>query len=289
MAKILKDKFFLKDKVNGVEKLPVHKSGFWARTRVQGGYGLHKNSAGISYLDEVVFEEENMVPIGGVQYAMEMIAGVKGPLTIPTLNDKGIGAQGSTIEPSGGNPYPYGQKVCLFGVGSGGAAENNLTVIEPKYYDSNIYDMYPLRYTNEPLSDSDSLMYYGKKIVDGVQAYYLKRFDSEPIIHHLFKDAPEGEDGTEIDSSIFVDGTDLGMESFTEYVLSVSRKDAREWFDAAGNIELARVNSVGLFTAIYDAELHDYANIQLFSLLNIPSEPLVLTKDMTLLYRVYGA
>lgn len=283
--KILKDSLSLSDKISNKS----HKQTLWARTQIIGGYGLHTNKNGISELDEVIFTTENMVPIGGVQFAMEMIYGVRGPIEVPTLNSKGIGAQSSTIAPSGDIPYAYGQKVCLFGVGVGGATDNNLSALEVKYNEYEISDMVPLRYTDMALTDIEKTKYYGMKQDDTATAYYLKRFDSDPVIKHLYKDGEDGEDGSEVDSSVYTSANDVGIETFTECLLTITKKDVREWFAAHGNIEETRVNSIGLFTAVYDAELQDYANIKLFSKLNIPTEPLSLTKDMNIIYRVYGA
>lgn len=289
----------LSDRLNlskdSLEAAASNKPSFWVKTQILGGYGLHKNSQGISELDEVVFDTTNMVPLGGVQFAMEMIYGVKGPISVPRLDQEpyNIGAVGSTVSPSQGMPYAYGQKVCLFGVGYGGTEENNLTVIDVKYNDYEVASMVPFRYTSDPLSESDKLKYYGRKIEPGsdVMAYYLKAFDEAPIIHHLRKNGVEGEDGSEIETKEDAYNTPLGegIETFTEALLTISKKDVREWFDHIGKIEETRVNSIALFSAVYDEELKDYANITMFSKLNIPTEPLSLTKDMNIIYRVYGA
>lgn len=282
-SNILKDDMFMEDKLDD-------NSHFWTKTEVIFGTGLHKNEFGFSELEEVFHVDTNMVPIGGVQYAMEQIFGVQGSIPTPTMNDLyGIGAVASTVAPSGGMPYPYGHKVCLFGIGTGGSGENNTSVLEVKYNEYDIADMIPFRYTNEVLSDTDALKYYGKKTVDDTVAYYLKRFDVDPIIRHLYKNGEEGEDGSEVDSLIYSSTLETGVESFAETCLTITKKDVREWFKHNGNIEEARVNSIGLFSAVYDEEQQDYANIQLFSKLNIPTEPLSMVKDLNIIYRVYGS
>lgn len=295
---ILSDKIHLTKDTIDVNNRHHHPT-LWAKTQIIGGYGLHKNKNGISELDEVVFETENMVPIGGVQFAMEMLYGVTGPINVPTLNDKyQIGAQGSEVVPSQGMPYAYGQKVCLFGVGCNGAVENNLTAKAVKYNEWELSEMVPFRFTNDDLSESESLKYFGKKRVnvgesnlDGsIMAYYMKKFDEDPKIYHLYKDGEEGEDGSEVDTSVYDNHeNEIGIESFTESLLTITKKDVREWFDYNGNIELSRINSIALFTAVWDEKQKDYANIKMFSKLNIPTEPLSLTKDMKIIYRVYGA
>jgi hypothetical protein len=267
-----------------------HDPTLWAYTQIMGGYDLYRDNNGISHLGEVVFETENMVPIGGVQYAMEQIFGIKGSLAIPTLNDTlQIGAIGSTITASNGMPYPYGQRVCLFGVGTGGAAENNISALDVKYNETGLADMVPFRYSSEYLSSTDQDKYYGKKTVNGITAYYLKAFDQEPEEYNLYKNGENGEDGTKVDSNYFSAYSEIGVQSFTECNLSISKKDLREWFEANDDIELCRVNTIGLFTAVYDAAKGDYANIKLFSKLNIPTESFSSAKEMNIIYRVFGA
>ena len=280
----------LNDRLAFADKLATSKPGFWARTQIIGGYGLRTNKLGVSSLDEVIFETENMVPLIGVQYAMEAIFGVKGTLPVVSLNDSmGIGAQGSLVLPTGNYPHAYGQRVCLFGVGTGGAAENNITALEVKYNDTNVSDMIPFRFTTADLGIDERDKYFGKKNENGYTAYYLKRFDNDPIIRHLYKDGEGDEDGSALDGTYFENPGNFGVQSFTEACLTISRKDIREFFDYIGNIEESRINSLGLYSAVYDETLGDYANIQLFSKLNIPTEPLALSKDMNIIYRVFGA
>lgn len=288
----LRDKICVNNDEIVTNKLNDRNSCFWAKTRIMGGYGLHKNQYGVSDLDEVVFDTSNIVPVGGVQYAMEMIFGVLGPVSVPTLDGKyQIGAQNSTLISGDRMPYQYGQKVCLFGIGCEGAADNNLTVKEAKYTDFDVNGMIPFRYTNDALSDTDRTKYWGQKVVNNINAYYLKSFDGEPEIYHLYKNGVDGSDGSSADTdSIYNSSSEIGIETFTQVLLTITKDDVREWFEIeGGNIEVPRVNSIGLFTAIYDSQKNDYANIKLFSKLNIPTEPLSLSKDMNIIYRVYGS
>lgn len=265
------------------------KPSLWARTQIIGGYGLHTDENGISQLDEVVFETENLVPIGGVQYALEVLFGVKGKLQVPTLNDSAqIGAQSSTLQAAPGSPFPAGQKICLFGIGKGGAASNNITPKEVKYNETNIIDQVPFRYTTASLG-ADATKYYGKKTVSGKTAYYLKKFDKDIEIKHLEVVNEDWESGNEINSSYFSGAATNKVVSYAEAVLVISSKDVKEWAIANGGIETAGFNSIALYTAAYDSTLQDYANIRLFSKLNIRTEPLDISKDMEILYRVFGA
>lgn len=285
MNKKINDSLSFNDKLDSA----AQSRGLWVKTEIIGGYGLHTNSNGVSELGEVVFRTHNTVPIGGVQFVMEMLYGVNGPIVVPTLNEKGIGVQDPTVEPSGGMPYAYGQKVCLFGVGTGGASENNLTALEVKYTENEIMGMVPFRYTALPLSETDKTKYFGIREDEDATAYFLKTFDAVPTIKHLYKDGEDGEDGSEVNSSVYTSSNEVGIETFTETLLTISKKDVREWFAYNGNIETPRVNSIALFTAVYDEGRKDYANIKMFSKLNIPTESLSLAKDMNIIYRVYGA
>lgn len=295
MNKVLKDSFIQKDRISQTS----HQKSIWAKTQVLFGYDLYKDKYGVSQLGEVVFEGENLVPLVGVQFVMEQLFGVKGTtIHIPTLNETmGIASSAHVdIDPAAvfptdhQMPYPFGHRVCLFGVGIDGAKDNNITAKEVSYKDWNVSGMVPFRYTNDTLTDEEKRQYFGKKVdEEGIQCYYLKAFSAEPVIHHVFKSGIEGVDGAEVDSDYLTSDNQTGVQSFTESILIINRKDIREWFEYNDNIEKARFNSIGLFSGTYDATVNDFANIQLFSKLNIPTEPLLLSKDVNVIYRVYGA
>lgn len=280
----LQDSFMMSDKFGDKSQ------GLFVRTKIIGGHGRYTDDKGISQLGEVIFEESNMVLIGGVQYAMEQLFKVKGSVNTGYLNERhGIGCQTNNINAPQGLPYPPTHAICLFGVGTGGAAENNSTVFDVKYRERDIVDMIPFRLTNDPLPASDLNKYYGKKKIDNTTAYYLKRFDAEPEIRHLWKDGEEGEDGSIVDSDVYSSGRPEDVESFTEILLTISKKDIKQWFSVNGGIEESRVNSVALFAAVFNSSEGDYEKIKAFSKLNIPTERLSLAKDLEIIYRVYGS
>lgn len=296
MNKIVNDQIAMNDKIS--------RPGLWAKTQVIFGHGLHTNANGMSELDEVIFETTNMVPLIGVQFAMEMIFGINGAdgehgnikIPRPVVEGKVLGA--NDIKGTDGLPYPYGQCVCLFGIGSGGASDNNLTANEVFYNETNVSNMIPFRYfasNADNLTADEKRMYFGKASSNNgtYTGYYLKRFDQDPIIYHKRKNnINENEDGSDVDESIFTNGASLAagtIESFTECHLTITQADVREYFAARGNTEVPRINSLALYSAAKGANETDYSNIQLFSKLNIPTEVLTLTKDMNIIYRVYGA
>jgi len=193
---ILRDNINISDKFIPMPKL--HRSGTFQRTRVMGGYNFTRDVNGISSLGETTFDEENMIPIGGSQYAFEQIFGVKGPLHVPTLyevsgNTIGLPdvsmldyqANGEDIKYyipaiNGDVNYkelvhPHGEYVCLFGVGLTGSATNVITKPPVDYKEYSIQEslgleegykmsgvMVPFRFTPNQLSEADAVKYFGK-------------------------------------------------------------------------------------------------------------------------------
>lgn len=285
----------LNDKISMQEDLgEKHKPGLWARTQILGGYDRYTDRSGISQLGEVVFSRENMVPLGGVQYVMERLFEVAGPITVGYLNSSsamGYGSQVITPAPAG-QVYPGGHKVCLFGVGIGGAASNSTSAYDVRYNETNLTNPVPFKFTDN-LTGTDLGKYYGKKQITAggmtKDAYYLKTFDSSPTIKHLWKDGVDYEDGTEVDSTVFSSTRTDGIQTFTEILMTITKDDIKEWFEANGNIEEMRINELALFSGFYNSVDMDYERIMMFSKLNIPTEPLSVSKDLNIIYRVFGS
>ena len=66
------DQLNMSDKIN--DRKPL-----WVKTEIIGGYDPYVDKYGVTQLGEELFKDENMVTIGGVQYAMEKIFNVSGP------------------------------------------------------------------------------------------------------------------------------------------------------------------------------------------------------------------
>lgn len=211
-------------------------------------------------------------------------------------------------------PYHIGHRVQLFAIGITGTAENDITVY-PVNYRENSMDiemagekgqtirgvMVPFRYTHEALNENEKCQYFGKMRDEEneIDSYYLKTFDSEPVIKHVWK---SGED-VENDEENEVDANDVwtntvnmnAIETFTEIILKITKKDAKEWFAALNEDDRARVNTIALFSGEYvideniKGDTGDFQDVMLFSKLNIPVEYLTMTKDLNIIYRVYGS
>lgn len=345
MAKVLKDRLFFNDNKPEQVQIPtMHKSGLWAKTEIMASYDdveydkngiahfVKKIPTGISKLGETLFRTEkteplwstsNMVPIGGCQFAMEAIFGVKGTqFATPTLynnttsgvNNIGLPDSLTPTEtydiPGGVRNIVHRQGNCvqLFGIGITGTAENDVTVHNVDYRENSIDinrvtsngltltgTMIPFRYTSEVLPEAKRVQYFGKKANPdtGEVAYYLKRFESDPVIKHIWKT------GEDVENEALVSSSDIwsnnvgsnAIESFAEAVLKISKEDVKEWFISVGQEDRARINTLALFTGEYvknsDGTIGDYRDVCMFSKLNIPVEHLSLSKDLNFIYRVY--
>lgn len=286
--------------------------GFWKATQIIGGYGIHKGFAGLSELNETVFETHNTVTIGGVQYAMESIFGESGPISVPTLYDElGIGLPNAVYQdvivpdPDGDHPMPYhyGNRVVLFGVGLTGSAENNITKYPVDYREKSIQGtkiaedgteldgvMLPLRFTSFTLTETEEKKYFGKKKSNDYTAYYLKRFENPALVRHLWNIGSADDGDVEVtNAEVWTSTRTTAVQSMAELQLKITSKDIKEYFNITGRIDEPRFNTVALFFGDYNRALGDYENVRMFSKLYIPTENVSLSKDLDLIYRVYGA
>lgn len=322
---IFVDHLMFNDRMVEIEDNPERtQQTLWAKTEVlvsegeviNNPYGKSTFAPGSPFT-----VNHNIVPIGGVQYAMEQLFGFKGTqFNIPTLYDlSGIGSPNSTppvetyLTPDGAKTIIYrpGHFVQLYGVGITGTAENDSTVYPAGYRDNSITmskvtdtglqltgTMIPFRYTAEQLSPVERKQYFGKKMdASGNTGYYLKRFETDPVIKHVWKTSED------INSEILVSSSDVwsndsssnAVESFTEFIFKISKTDVREWFRSISQEDRTRINTLALFSGRFVRDINnpsdygDYEDVYLFSKLCIPIENLQLAKNLNIIYRVYGA
>lgn len=314
----------VKDRLMNIDTvdMPTMKpSGMWAKTEILFGTGGFKmNPTGKSTLGETFFSSTNMVPIGGTSYSMEQLFGAKeSQITIPTLySESGIGHSDSEapietyLTPDGTKSviYRYGHNVQLFGVGITGTGENDVSVYDVGYRENSIninkvnHDgltvkgtMYPFRYTASSLTASERKQYFGKKLdtTSGATGYYLKRFDSETVIKHIWESGDEDTDEELVSPSDVWDNTtgSNAIESFAEMYLTINKKDLKEYFEYIEQPDRTRFNTLALFNGQYivDAESGedgDYRDVRMFSKLCIQPEYLTLSKNLNIIYRVYA-
>lgn len=316
------DRFAVKDRY-GAPMPKLRQGGFWARTEVIGGYGdIITKGNGLSTLGEVLFRQHNIVPIGGTSYAMQKLFEIpETQIDIPTLySETGIGLPDTSTPtevfqtPIGDRAiqYRHGHYICCFGVGITGTAENDVTVYNPDYreYSINISKvttdgltvtgtMLPFRYTAETLSTTERLQYFGKLVSEtDVTGYYLKTFESVPTIKHIWKTGEEvlDEEEEELVASSDVWQNIAGLnsvESCTEIVLKIGKKDIKEWFQNLEQEDRTRINTIALFDGRFvkdesdPTDDGDFEDVRMFSKLCINPEYLTLNKDLHIIYRCY--
>ena len=285
-----KDVINLNDKINSNDSIAGAPAKKIEPLRVESTQGkvLRTKIIGLDTLTgEKLFEEENQIVLGGALFILEKVFNAKAPIEVQYLND----IMGVCVNDPVDERYPKDTAVCLFGVGTGGCGDASRAVVDVKYYEREIFDMIPFRITDEEFTGSNKERYWFKRHeVDGKVSYFLKSFEHEPEIKVLWKDGEEGEDGSEVATGVHNTDRTEPIETFVEMILKVNKKDCREYFEINGDIEAARINSIGLFTGILSTNEYgeaDYKQVKLFSKLNIPNEMLVLSKDITIVYRIY--
>lgn len=221
----------------------------------------------------------------------------------------------------GNVPYRNGHRVELFGIGTSGITDNDVTVYAVDYKDTGIemvrsYDsntdikghMLPFRQTADTLSADERLKYFGKKIdeVGGSKftSYYLKKFEQEPEIKHVWASGAEADSYEDIENQESALEADIWnddgaktntLESFTELRLKISSKDLKEYYTHLEQEDQARFNTIALFAGRYvkddtnDADYGDYEDVIMFSKLILPVEYVSMNKDLNIIYRVYGS
>lgn len=240
-------------------------------------------------------EADNTVTLGGAVTALEKLTGVNATFKPATLNSI-YNVNADVVAPAG-TP----ETIALFGVGIGGCALDFGSVIDPDYKQREIIDFIPMMtVTDGELTGVNANKYYFRRqlqLSDGAVAtsYYLKEFDVDTVVKSLWKDAPdEYTDGTEVISEVYDSSRTEGIETFANFNLKIDKNDIRSYFEAIGNIDMARYNSIGLFIGqkvLIDADTnyYDYINVRLFSVVNINNDSVVDRKQIEYLYRIYAA
>lgn len=242
----------------------------------------------------VMFTAPNQTVLGGALFVLEKLFNIRATLTIDTINNiMDINAADSN---KSGN-YQYDDIVSIWGIGIGGSGEAFGSVRDVKFYEREIAqngqgasEMVPFRMTSVPLEGTEADKYSLRKEIDGHYAYYAKGFEIDPFIKALWKDGEEGEDGTEVTDDVYTSEREDEIEVFVELHLKINKKEAREWFEYNGEIEKARVNSIGLmYGRKYEVETgrFDHTNVKLFSKLNFDNEPMSNNKELNFTYRIF--
>ena len=188
-------------------------------------------------------------------------------------------------------------QVALFGVGIGGCGLEFNSVIDADPKQREVAEMIPIRVAaEETLTGTDAEKYYMKTQLPGTEQYawLMKEFDQPVGIRSLWKDAAEeGEDGTEITGEIYDSPRTEGQEHFAEMILKFNKNDVRSYWEAIGDLSMARFNSIGIYfgeKVITDPTngAIDYINVRLFSTINFENDSVKDRKEIKYVYRLYA-
>lgn len=222
----------------------------------------------------------NTVVIGGAILALQKLTGVTPSFMPPALNDRY-----NIIATPSANSNPI---ISLFGCGIGGSGLDFTNVKDTDIKACDIIDgMVPLRHAPSLTGDDASKYYFKKSNADGTYDWYLKEFDTGTTIKTLWKNAVDSEaDGSEVTSDISGSTSTDGIETFAEFGISLNTLDVREYFEAQGNLSLARYNSFGFYTG--EKVGNEYANVRLFSYVNFKNRDVSVKTKSSFLYRIYS-
>lgn len=223
---------------------------------------------------------DNTVVLGGAINALEKLCGVEATFKPASLND----IYNHPVSGATGN-----DTICLFGAGTGGSGMDFTSVVAPDIKQRNVIDLIPMRYGASVEDESK----YGFKIpnVDnpGTFSWYLKKFDSDPTITSYWKNSIDtSTDGTEITEEVYNSQSTEGIETLAEFSFSLNTKDIREYFEAIGDVDIARYNTFGFYTAEYVESAKDYANVRLFSCITFHNKDVTTETESSYVYRIYS-
>lgn len=256
--------------------------------------GFHTCIDAFDDMGNVLFTgKQNNVVLRGSLLVLEKLLNVRSSLQVATLNEI------MAINNTGGvntGVLPLEHIICLWGVGIGGAGDNIGSTRKVNFYErelgsrGNSSEMVPFRVVDQPLTGTDADMYFFRKAMsDGKIGYYLKAFETKPVIKVLWNDGVDGEDGSEVTSDVYTTDRTDGIEVFAEMILKLTKKDIREYFNILNQIEKCHINSIGLCCGTKQeiaSGTFDFADVGMATKLNFGNEMLE-NKEITFRYRLY--
>jgi hypothetical protein len=238
-------------------------------------------------------KQQNETVLGGALFVLEKLANIKASMKVASINSiLGI----NDVIPISESSATADDQLCLWGVGIGGAGDALGSRRTVQFYEREIGQngftdqMVPFRVVATPFTSSDenfNKYYLRRQRSDGLYEYYAKAFETDPFVKVLWEDGEEGADGSEVESDVYATSRTDGIETFMELHLQLTKKDIREYFQHMGEIEMARINTIGLFTGRkmeIEPGFFDYVNVKMFSKLTFENESLQNSKAISFRY-----
>jgi hypothetical protein len=228
---------------------------------------------------------ENTVVVGGGILALEHLCNATANWKPATLNE--IYSINSGVAGSNASSF-----VALFGAGNGGCGLDFGSVVAKDIKSRDVPTLLPMR-TGAALTDADAGRYYMKKDNgDGTFNWLLKELTAGPVIKTCWKDSADPDvEGTEVITEIYDSVRTEGLETFAEFNIDFNIYDIREYYESIGELDMARYNTIGLYTGqkvtLGDNSV-DYVNVRLFSYINMNNKPLTDKTTSEYSYRLFS-
>ena len=229
----------------------------------------------------------NTVVLGGAILALEHLANTDAGFKPGTLNQI-LDINQGVEDTSGKRP-----SIALFGLGTGGCTLDFGSITAKDIKSRDIPNLVPMR-VGADITGTDANKYFMKKLnSDGVTySWYLKEFDDAIKITTLWKDSADSDtDGSEITSEVYSSSRTEEIESFAELRIALNIHDVREYFESIGELDMARYNTLGIYTGnkitLPDGGT-DYVNVRLFAYTNFNNRDLSQKTEAIYTYRIYS-
>lgn len=235
-------------------------------------------------LNEHLFTGHNELLLSGGLFTLEKISGVTAPITIKSVNTD------LSILPSETNPGYSGPRredtIIGFMIGTSGCTDVFDTVKPVEYKERTITSLVPFRKVEktQDLSVAERENYFLKKDNGNYYDYYLKKFETTPVIKVEYDEPGNPPVPANVDES----ATNKVINTYLQYTLKISAEDIRDFFKiTGGGLRKARVNTLALVHGYLDGS-GEYKGVRCFSKINFNNEPFDNeTKELTVIYKIY--
>lgn len=272
------------DTLSTVEQIEKHWNNYDKLNQHGKGIKFHTEVEIRNELGEIVEKKPNELILSGGLFVLSKISGVTIPLKIKTINeDLGINVN-ETVEAYTG--LRREDIIRGFMIGIDGCTDVFDTVQPVSIKERHIKSLVPFRMveTKEDLDQTEADKYKLKVTEDGYYKYYMKGFETEPVIKVEYDEVGNPPVPSNVDE---LEGMPI-INTYLQYVLKINVNDVREFFiTSGGGLKKARVNTLGLVTG-YPSDNGDLKGCHLFSKINFNNEAFDNdTKELTVIYKIY--
>ena len=202
------------------------------------------------------------------------------------------------------------RKIIGFCVGIGGAGLEASDVFEVPYASWIEPDnLVPFRYPLVSADTVDESIYKGKKTIELSNgqtraAYYFKEFTNTPsLVQNYVSTIGTFTDSVSKDNVYSTTTSADRAQSYVELHLKITQDDCREFFVTHTGLEDARINQISLLSGwtktvsktkldvagnVTTKDYEVYQDVRPFSICSFPSEALLLSKSINIIYSLYA-